>query len=752
MRYVFEFLFKYPPTVFRKGDFVLASGWPVWLLILLVLGAGAGLAWHLRKHQGWLDGKRPFVVWGLQFASVALVLFLLWRPAISIQSLRSQQNVVAVVLDTSRSMALGEGEKTRLQLAWEALDSGVIDELKEKFRVRLYAFSGGLHRLESLEKLPDAGNATRIGESVAAVLRESAALPLGAVVLLSDGADNTGAFDRGLMAEIRKRNVPVHTVGVGREEIPGDLELAEVTVPLRALPNSQLNAQVAIRHSGEDERKTRLTVRDGSTILGSKEITLRRGENVHSASIDFNAGNAGIRYLKFAVEPAADEEITGNNSLSRVIDVPRGRRKILYIEGEPRWEYKFMRRAVFKDASVQLVTMLRTSPNKFYRQGVDTPEELEKGFPTAEDELFSYDALIIGSMEAGFFTPEQQEMIKQFVNRRGGTLLMLGGRNSLGDGGWGASKVAEVLPVAVSESTERTFFRETAEVSLTSQGRDSLICRFDEDPAKNLEKWKELPAIADYQRVGELKPAAVPLVNVSVEGKEVPLLVLQNYGRGKAIVLATGGTWRWKMGLPHDDTRHHVFWQQLLRSLVANSPGPVSISTNRRLYADDPTVKLRAEIRTKEFEFANNATVTALVTPESGDSHSVELYPSAEEEGVYEAQWTAAGTGAYRVETTAHLGEEVLGSEVIHFRREDGLAEDFHPEQNRELLERLAEQTGGRYWTLDEIAGLPREVRFSEAGITSREIMDLWDMPFFFLLLLGLRGGEWLLRRRWGVI
>ena len=752
MLYVFEFLFKYPPTVFRKGDFVLASGWPLWLLILLVLGAGAVLAWHLRKHQGWLDGKKPFLVWGLQFASVALVLFLLWRPAISIQSLRSQQNVVAVILDTSRSMALGEGGKTRLQLAWDALDSGVIDELKERFRVRLYAFSGGLHRLESLENLPEAGNATRIGESVAAVLRESAALPLGAVVVLSDGADNTGSFDRGLMGEIRKRNVPVHTVGVGREEIPGDLELAEVTVPQRALPNSQLNAQVAIRHSGAEERKTRLTVRDGSMILASKEITLRRGENVHNEWIDFNAGDAGIRYLKFAVEPAGDEEITGNNSLSRVIDVPRGRRKILYVEGEPRWEYKFMRRAVFKDTSVQLVSMLRTSPNKFYRQGVDTPEELENGFPTTEDELFAYDALIIGSMEAGFFTPEQQEMIKQFVNRRGGTLLVLGGRNALGDGGWGASKVAEMLPVTVSDSSDRTFFREAAEVVLTDQGRDSLICRFDEDAAKNLEKWKGLPAIADYQRVGGLKPAAVPLINARVEGKEIPLLVTQNYGRGKAIVLATGGTWRWKMGLPHDDTRHHVFWQQLLRSLVANSPSPVSISTNRRLYADDPTVKLRAEIRTKEFEFANNATVTALVTPELGDPYSVELHPSAEEEGIYEAQWTAAGTGTYRVETTAHQGDEVLGSEIVHFRREDGLAEDFHLAQNRELLERLAEQTGGRYLTLDEVAGLPREIQFSEAGITSREIMDLWDMPFFFLLLLGLRGGEWLLRRRWGVI
>jgi hypothetical protein len=88
----------------------------------------------------------------------------------------------------------------------------------------------------------------------------------------------------------------------------------------------------------------------------------------------------------------------------------------------------------------------------------------------------------------------------------------------------------------------------------------------------------------------------------------------------------------------------------------------------------------------------------------------------------------------------------------MHLRREDGVAEDFHPEQNRELLTKLAEQTGGRYWTLDEIGKLPEEVRFSEAGISGRESLDLWDMPFLFLVLLALRGGEWLLRRQWGAI
>ncbi len=751
---MFEFLFKYPTTVFRKGDFVLASGLPAWLLPLLIAAAGGGLFWYLRRDPGALDEPRQRIVWVLQWASVALLLLLLWRPAVSIQSLRSQQNVVAIMLDTSRSMALGEGEESRIDQARAALGAGVIDQLREKFRVRLYGFSDGIQRLESLdsEKLPPPGNATRVGDAIAAVLRESAALPLGAVIVVSDGSDNAGSFGRERMAEIRKHNVPIHTVGVGREEIPSDIELSEVNVAPRALPNSQLSAHVALRHAGRDEQKTRVTVRDGSTILASKEVTLRRGETVHSEWVDFNAGEAGIRNLRFSVEPMPGEEITGNNSLTRVVDVPRGRRKILYVEGEPRWEYKFMRRAIHKDAGVRLVTLLRTSPNKFYRQGVGTPEELKDGFPTKVEELFAYDALILGSIEAGFFTVEQQEMIREFVNRRGGTLLMLAGRNGLGDGGWGTSRVAEVLPVRLPGDDGPTFFRIPVSVELTPQGRDSLICRLDEARAKNLALWKEMPALADYQRVGELKPAAVGLIQARVEAKPIPILVQQSYGRGKSIVLATGGTWRWKMGLPHDDERHHMFWRQLFRAMVSNSPGTVTISSNKTLYADDPRVSLRAEVRTKAYESANNATVTALLTPEFGDPVTIELSPSAEEEGVYETELLAARPGPYRIEVTAHRGDQVLGAEVLHVRREDGVAEDFHPAQNREILERLSEQTGGRYFTLDEADGLPEEVRFSQAGITARETMDLWDMPVLFLLLLALRGGEWLLRRRWGVI
>ena len=235
---MFEFLFSYPLAAYRKGDFLYATGWPVWLLILLIVAAVAGLVWHVRSKPGRLDRGKQVTLIALQSAMAALALFILWQPAIALRALRNQQNVVSILLDTSRSMAIGEGEQSRLQQAVAALNDGVLEALGEKFRVRIYGFTGTADRLESLEEIPPPGQSTRLGESVAGVLRESAATPLGALVVVSDGSDNSGLFSRELMAEIRQRKVPIHTVGVGRTEIVGDTELSNVLVASRALPKS----------------------------------------------------------------------------------------------------------------------------------------------------------------------------------------------------------------------------------------------------------------------------------------------------------------------------------------------------------------------------------------------------------------------------------------------------------------------------------------------------------------------------------
>jgi uncharacterized membrane protein len=749
---MFEFLFKYPGAVFEKGRFVLLAPWPLWMLALGVIAAGALLLWHVRRHSGLLTSARSLVIWTLETAMIALLLFLLWHPAISIATLRPQQNVVAVLIDDSRSMGIRDGSPTRTAQATGILNGKLMTALEQKFQVRLYRFGKEAERIQKTTQLTAGEPASRIGDSLQQVLAESSTLPLGAVVLLSDGADNSGGIDLDTMSQIRRRHIPVHTIGFGRERPEKDIEITDAVLPARALPDSRLSALVTFRQYGFAGDKALVTVKDSGKVLASRQVQLKSDGAPQSEALLFSAGSPGPKTLEISVDPLPGEENRDNNSIRRLVDVETRKPRILYMEGEPRWEFKFIRRAAEEDRSLQLASMLRTTQNKIYYQGFSDAHPPDEGFPAKPEELFQYDGLIIGSVEANYFTQAQQDLIREFANRRGGGILFLGGRFALAEGGYPHSPLAELLPVELPE-TKGTFHRDFSSEELTAQGRASLICRLLEDPDRNAERWTKMPQVANYNDVGEAKPGAVTLMDVAPAGRRhTPLLVTENYGRGRTAVFASSGSWRWRMSQDHTDTTHATFWQQLMRYLVSDSPGPVSASTPRAVLADETKVTLRAEVRDKAFQPVPNAVVEAHIVGPDGAPTSIEMTPVPLEEGAYTAEWNADKTGSYVAEIVAGRDKEELGRDVTVFRREDGVAENFHTSQNRELLTKLAEETGGRYYSASNAGRLADEISYSEAGITTRETKDLWDMPVVFLLALMLRGSEWVLRRRWGVV
>jgi hypothetical protein len=234
--------------------------------------------------------------------------------------------------------------------------------------------------------------------------------------------------------------------------------------------------------------------------------------------------------------------------------------------------------------------------------------------------------------------------------------------------------------------------------------------------------------------------------------KKMPLLITQNYGRGRTAIMATSGTWRWQMSQPLGDSAHDLFWQQLLRWLVADSKGRVVASTPAQTLMDDGNIQLTAHVRDKEYMPAPDGHVTAHFMGPEGISAVVDMSPVSNSPGAFEAEWTAGKPGSYLAEVTAQSANEELGRNVLTFQRTDGVAENFHTEQNRELLEKLAVQTGGRYWKPQDLSKLPSEISYSEAGISVSDTKELWNMPIVFLVLLFLLFTEWLLRRKWGVI
>ncbi|MEO7146082.1 MAG: glutamine amidotransferase, partial [Bryobacteraceae bacterium] len=747
---MFELLFKYPRTVFSKGTLVLAGGWPAWLLAAGMIAVAAGFGWAIwrqRYRAVETRGARSAAVWGLQTALVALLLLMLWQPALSVVTLKPRQNIVAVVVDDSRSMAMAENGVTRREQALKTLNGGLLKALGARFQVRLYRLGANVERIGNLDQLKAASPATHIGEGLQQVVAEAASLPIGAVVLASDGADNSGGVDSETINEIRRRHIPIHTIGFGRLRMAHDLEVTDAQIPARALADSRLAAQVTFHQRGYANQKAHLTVRESGKVLASKIVTLKPDGVEQNETVLFNAGVAGAKNIEVSFDPLTGEENAKNNQVTRVVNVDAGARRILYMEGEPRWEFKFIRRAVEDDRSIALTTILRTTQNKIYVQGIQNPKDFADGFPSKVEDLFQFQGLIIGSVEANYFTATQQELIKQFVDRRGGGVLFLGGRFSLADGGYDKPPFSDLLPVTLPNHKD-TFHRDPATAELTPAGRDSLICRLEEDPDANAARWKKLPYLMNYQEPGTPKPGAVVLAEMMPTSKgKYPLLITENYGRGRTAVLATEGTWRWQMLQPVADQTHEMFWRQLLRYLVTDTPTRVVASVPKTVLADEGHVKLRAEVRDTTYLPAADAQVEAHILGPEGITGQVALQPDALEPGVYTADWTAEKPGSYLTEVVARRGTEETGRDVITFRREDGVAENFHLEQNRELLEKLAQQTGGRYYTAVDAGKLGEDISYSEAGITVHEMKDLWNMPVLFLLLLALAAAEWLLRR-----
>lgn len=751
-RAFFEFLFKYPAVAFSRGHLALAAFWPWWVLALAILGVTAVLGhfiWH--RHPN-LPARVRLIVWGLQSAVLGILLLLLSRPSLIVSTQLPQQNVVAILADDSTSMAMNDDGTRRIDEVRKVLDDKgpLLTELRKKFQLRIYRFSKDASKIETSRELNASGRSSHLQESIASVYEDLRHLPLAGIVAVGDGAENGSAGSQTLTQEMKARKIPVFTMGVGQEQFDRDVQIEDVTMPRAALPGSVIPATVTIRQRGYIGEKVRLEVRDGNDLLKSREIQFTSSP-LETVPLNFVPRQKGLREYSVKVSTLPGEMVRENNSQSRLVEVQDRHAKILYIEGEPRWEYKFLRRSLDEDQSLRVVSLLKSSESKFYRQGIESPQELGETLPERK-ELFRYDGMVIGSINSAFFSAKQQEDIYEFVSKRGGGLLFLGGRFALADGGYQSSNLSELMPVKlIKPGGEPSFRRVQAKFEPTARGFEEL--QLAEDESLNKASWAKIPMLGNYQVTGEAKPGAVVLADaVGPDQKRYPVLSSQRFGRGRALVFATDGSWRWRMQLESSNHSPETFWRQMLHSVANDSPQQVSVSSDKPLYMDDQHVKLQAQVYDEAFEPVNGASVTATVSAPDGSAHSVPLDLAVDEDGIFRGEWEAAAPGVYRVEVVAHNADKEIGRGVSYFQRADGELESFSSEQNRSLLERISDQTGGKYLPISQASKLPEQLTFSPAGITAPEVLDLWDMPFWFLLLFLLKGAEWALRKHWRTI
>ena len=766
MNQLVRFLFGHEQAVFTNGRFGFDVRPSALLLLLIILLVAAFIYFIYLRPRIRLSKQTTATLIGLRVALLTLMVVLLLRPVVVVSSVIPRSSYVAMLVDDSVSMKLRDvpGGASRLDTVKQALfnntpgQESFLNRLDRKFKTSLYGFSGRLARLKDGNDLFGEGRTSDLAGALDETIKRSSGMPLSAVVLATDGASNVPRDMAAVLRELRARDIPVFTVGVGNTARPMDAELTRVNMPRRVLVGSRLNIETIVGLSGYGATKVLLNVREDGRAIKTEEANLR-GNDTQAVNLEITPTTPGIHRYTVEVTPLDGELTVENNKQDSLVEVIEGPLRILHVEGEPRWELGKIRESIQpNEKNVTVVSLQRTGENKFYRQGVGTQTELATGFPKTEEELFSYQGLILGSVEAGFFTADELRSIEAFVARRGGGLLALGGRLAFDGGKYKGTAIDDLLPVSLTGEAvdDANSFTAVYKPVLTAAGQTHPITRLNEDRAANQKAWNEMPPISVSEVLTDIKPGASVLLEARrVQGSGTlvaPLLVQQRYGRGQTLALTAADTWRWRMKMDSKNNAHETFWRQMLRYLVSGTPQQIEIGTEKEVYALDDTISIVADIRDKKFNAVGDAHAIARVTKPSGLVVDVPLkFTTLNSVNTYAGEFKANELGQHRIEligNSATLGQLSATSNMLV---SDLNREYYSAAQNSDLLKRIAAETGGKYYTTAEVQSLLDDLIYRQSPYSERVTKDLWDMPINFMLIVGLLSAEWFLRKREGL-
>ena len=762
---LFEFFFKYRLSLFLRGDISFGVPWPIVLIGIAVVVVAVPTVLQYRDVRGNSSALDRVLLTAIRTSALLLVLFGIFKPQLVLSAVVPKQSFIAILLDDSQSMRIGDmngqsrGDFVLSNFGSES--STLIKKLSEKFVLRYFRFSESIERVTDATTIPFGGKKTHVTNAVNRVTDELASVPLAGIVVVSDGVDNSGKSLSESLDDLQSRNIPVSTIGVGVEKFNRDIEVSRVEAPRSVLRGSSLMVDVTISHRGFEDETVQLNVEDEGRIVASREVKLSAND-VTMTEVHFKADAPGARVFSFEVPTRPNELLSENNRREQLIYVKNERLKILYFEGEPRFELKFIRRAVEDDASLQVICLQRTADNKFLRLDVDNANDLLGGFPKTREELFHYDGLIIGSVEASYFTHDQLKMIGDFVNQRGGGLLVLGGRLSFSEGGYRDTPLADVLPLVLPPVSKRyesegsgsgTFFSKLL-VQPTPKGMAHAVTQFSTDSETNYSIWQNLPPLSTLNLVEGVKPGATTLlVGSGKDVKQQPVLAFQRYGRGISIALTISDSWQWQMHhkMPLEDMTHELFWRKLLRWLVNDVPKQVTVTTEKSRYVPGNEVSIVVEVQDERFLKVNNAEVSVGIRAPSGDRITLPMEWTLGKDGEYRASFFPEETGIYQLSASALFRGVDLGTGVGYTESGETMEEYFQAELHTTLLKEIADATDGRFYSHNTVAMLPEDLNYAGVGTTVHEKYDLWDMPVIFIFFLGSIGTEWTYRKYRGL-
>jgi uncharacterized membrane protein len=726
-----------------------------WLWLAMVAG---GLLLLVTIYHGIYKRSHERLAWWLlamRVAGVAALIVALARPIWTHVSELVDPGRVAVVLDDSVSMSLADaGGQPRYALAKNAIEQlqqEIGDSRREKaMAVDCFDINGKALR-DDLPKEPR----TERTDLVAGVRQAVAQLrskPLAGVVLISDGADNTGIDETQELADLP---VPVYTVGFQPDADSSRLDLAvrSVKAPERVIVHNEVKVDVLVVKTAGPAVEALVSIKRGGSELANQRVSLPAGSMEQIISVPLKPTEPGTFVFTAAVASDAGERLAANNAQYFPLQVDADAIKVLYLEGFLRYEYKFLKARLEDDPDVRLVAIVR-------RANPDQLDSSSQGNLFTPERLKEFEVVILGDMEGSFLTDAEYRALDDWIEA-GHSLLVLGGYRSFGPHGFRSTPLADALPVVFTEGpvvqSEEPFVLE-----LTEQGRQHPIFQITGDRVKNAALWNTAPHLLGSSIVERAKPGAdVLAVNPGFvqQGQPAVVVATQRYGKGHTLVIAADTTWRWSRLsrlAGQADTLFAKFWSQTIRWLagreITEGRSPLVITTNRPDYEVGKPVEIRAIRQPGDGAKLAEAEPHVEIRDEAGKSFAVPLHANSAEPDLFVGVWHAPSGGRYRVEASLITGGQTSVNQTAEFLVQGSDLELAETSTNPDRLRAMAKLTGGLYYDIHDAARLAENIERRERRLTRVERTDLWEsgksQTTLFLFFLAAVTAEWILRRR----
>jgi hypothetical protein len=751
---------------------------------------------------------------GLRLAAILLAVGILFRPVERKETRETKDGYVVIAIDKSRSMSLKDregDEPFRLNLSQQigvpfaelrdmdrlarvkhALTNDqrkFLERLCEKNRVKVYTFDATRNRIADVAKVEKEarkdenapadttlaravqeiqaieadGPATALGESLQKILTDVRSERVAALVLLTDGRSNAGALQaRDVAVRYQKKSIPIYAIGIGDPNPPKDLAIENLEAPEVSIAGDKVHFVFLVRAQGYDQpRDVDLELWIDGTLAKREKVTLG-GEKVEaSKSIEWKFDREGEFNVEIRIPPDEAEITTENNKVNHRIRIINQKIKVLYVEGYPRWEYRFLRNAMIRDSKVEVQCLhLLADP------GV---EETTKGLPQlrgfpSREELMQYHVIILGDINPSavgwdgrpVFPEGTWENIREFVGDQGGGLLVISGELDM-PRRFANNVLAPVLPIVIDEDDGREArdFSEAWHPRITREGMRSEILRLESDE----ERWKALwdgpmalPGLRFYARAQKVKPLAHVLAEHPTDRNQngnYPIWCWHYYKSGTVFWSANDETWLWRPGV--GDRYSYGFYQRILRFLATGRwqhNKRFLVTTDKSKYVVGDEARIGARVLDRSYKPSSEKTQEVVVERPDGQTEKLELKLIEGRPGNYEGRYKPAKMGSYKVSIDPGTGGSDSEVAMKMFDVKFPSIELEEPRMDQEGLEAIAKASGGEFLRLDKINEVPDRIPpMTETVAASANERELWDNNWMLAVFASLLVVEWVGRK-----